>query len=51
MGVPRDHLEGSIELGAWIDSQLEEYAKGTMPEFHRLKLEEIPLWRWPSKRK
>jgi len=51
MGVPEDHVEGKIELGAWIDEQLEEYADGTMPEFHRRKLEEVPLWRWPTKPK
>ncbi|MCP4607000.1 MAG: hypothetical protein GY847_41890 [Proteobacteria bacterium] len=48
MGVPKNHVEETVELGVWIGEQYEECENETLSPDHRKKLEALPCWCRPE---
>jgi superfamily II DNA or RNA helicase len=47
--VPYSEVFGGVKLGVWVYGQRAAYAKGTLSEERRTRLEELPGWAWRVK--
>ena len=44
--VPKDHIEGDLRLGEWVNSRRVEYRRGSLDPSRVTELEALPGWTW-----